>query len=142
MAAALVPEFAVRDWETSLRFYRDTLGFEVRYLRRDEGFAYLALGAAELMLDQIGLGRAFDPLARADRLGCGVNVQIRVPAIHPLMSALARDGHPLHLAPEERWYRREHHGSDPDEVGHRQFVVADPDGYLLRFYEDLGRRSL
>ncbi len=23
----------------------------------------------------------------------------------------------------------------------RQFVVADPDGYLLRFYEDLGRRN-
>ena len=30
---------------------------------------------------------------------------------------------------EESWYRR---GSE--ENGNRQFVVADPDGYLLRFY--------
>lgn len=36
---------------------------------------------------------------------------------------------------EERWYR-----PDAFEAGNRQFVVADPDGYLLRFFEDLGRR--
>jgi hypothetical protein len=36
---------------------------------------------------------------------------------------------------EERWYRR-----DQMETGNRQFVVADPDGYLLRFFSDLGRR--
>ncbi|HEY0476960.1 MAG TPA: hypothetical protein VGD37_05520 [Kofleriaceae bacterium] len=36
---------------------------------------------------------------------------------------------------EERWYRRNDH-----EVGNRQFVVADPDGYLLRFFGDLGQR--
>ena len=26
-------------------------------------------------------------------------------------------------------------------LGNRQFVVADPDGYLLRFHEDLGWRA-
>ena len=30
---------------------------------------------------------------------------------------------------EERWYRH-----DQSEKGNRQFVVADPDGYLLRFF--------
>lgn len=133
--AALVPEFAIRDWRASLAFYRDTLGFEVRYLRSEEGFAYLALGEAELMLDQIGLGRDIDPVLSTDRLGRGLNVQIRVAAVAPLIAALERGGHPLHLPLEERWYRRDH-----EEVGHRQFVVADPDGYLLRFYEALGAR--
>ena len=52
---ALVPELSVRDCAASLRFYRDILGFAVRYQRPEEGFAYLALGEAELMLDQIGL---------------------------------------------------------------------------------------
>jgi len=28
------------------------------------------------------------------------------------------------------------------EAGNRQFVIADPDGYVLRFYEDLGRRPI
>lgn len=106
-------------------------------MRADEGFAYLALGDAELMLDQIGLGRDFGVAGPRDRLGLGLNVQIRVPSISPLVDALDRAGHTLHLAPEERWYRRA-----GDETGHRQFVVADPDGYLLRFYEDLGSRPL
>lgn len=133
MPAALVPELAVRDWRVSLTFYRDILGFEVRYLRPEEGFAYVALGAAEIMLDQIGLGRDFDPVAPGARLGLGLNLQIRVASTAPLLAALA--GRPLHLAPEERWYRR-----GTEETGQRQFVVADPDGYLLRFYEDLGVR--
>ena len=106
-----------------------------RALVPEEGFCYLALGEAELMLDQIGLGRDFggDHAPTSRPFGRGVNLQIRVPSIAPLLAALA--GTPLSLPPEERWYRREDH-----EVGQRQFVVADPDGYLLRFYEDLGRR--
>ena len=36
---------------------------------------------------------------------------------------------------EERWYRQV-----TIERGNRQFVVADPDGYLLRFYQNLGVR--
>ena len=38
---------------------------------------------------------------------------------------------------EERWYRRE-----DEELGNRQFVVADPDGYLLRFFTNLGTRPV
>lgn len=135
--AALVPEFAVRDWSRSLAFYRDVLGFEVRYLRPEEGFAYLALGGAELMLDQIGLGRDFGTPGPAEPLGRGLNVQISVPRIAPLLARLARAGHALHRQSEVRWYRR-----GDEEVGHSQFVVADPDGYLLRFYEDLGTRPV
>ena len=37
--------------------------------------------------------------------------------------------------PEERWYRQ-----GEAERGDRQFVVEDPDGYLLRFFSDLGER--
>lgn len=89
------------------------------------------------MLDQLGLGRDFDPgLRPADRpFGRGLNLQIEVPAIAPLLAALAAAGHPLHLPPEDRWYR-----TGAVQRGNRQFVVADPDGYLLRFYHDLGTR--
>ena len=41
----------------------------------------------------------------------------------------------LFLPLEERWYRR-----NLVEVGARQFIVADPDGYLLRLSTDIGTR--
>lgn len=135
MTNALVPELAVSDWAVSRRFYCEVLGFAAVYDRAEEGFSYLRLGGAELMIDQIGQGRNFDGghLPRARPFGRGVNLQIHVPAVAPLLAALA--GRPLFLGPEDRWYRR-----GEEEVGNRQFVVADPDGYLLRFFEDLGAR--
>lgn len=56
---SLVPELAVTDCEVSVRFWRDLLGFKVLYDRPEEGFAYLALGDAHLMLDQADIGRTW-----------------------------------------------------------------------------------
>ncbi|MCC5965092.1 MAG: VOC family protein [Natronohydrobacter sp.] len=137
MSSALVPELAVSDWRKSKSFYCDVLGFDCAYERAEEGFCYLRLGAAELMIDQIGKGRTFDDghLPTGYPFGQGLNIQIRVPSIAPLVAALARNRHPLYLPVEDRWYR-----ADDQEVGNRQFVVADPDGYLLRFFQQLGSR--
>lgn len=139
MSTALVPELAVSDWRRSRRFYAEVLGFAVRYERPDEGFVYLALGKAELMIDQIGLGRTFGDahLPTDPPFGRGLNVQIEVAAIAPLLAALSAEGIAPYLPVEERWYRR-----GAGEIGLRQFVVADPDGYLLRFFEPLGERPL
>ena len=135
---ALVPELAVSDWRTSRAFYCDLIGFEVVYERPEEGFSFLTLGDAQLMIDQIGLGRTFE-LAEAplDRpFGRGVNLQIRVPHVRPVLARLETAAVSLYLPLEEKWYRRDDH-----EVGNRQFVVTDPDGYLLRLFEDLGMRN-
>ena len=56
MRNALVPELSVSNWSASRTFYCGILGFDVVYERPEEGFSYLALGAAELMIDQIGMG--------------------------------------------------------------------------------------
>jgi len=134
---ALVPEFAVSDWQASRRFYCKLIGFSVLYERAEEGFCNLVLGDAQLMVDQIGLGRTFDideaPLERP--FGRGLNVQIRVPDVDPILQRLANARVALHLPLEEKWYRRDHR-----EVGNRQFAVLDPDGYMLRLFEDLGER--
>jgi hypothetical protein len=45
-------------------------------------------------------------------------------------------GHTIEVALEERWYR-----AGTSEVGHRQFVVADRDGYLIRPFTSLGARG-
>jgi len=139
MSNALVPEFAVTDWQASLRFYCDILGFSCRYQRSEEGFAYLERDGAELMIDQINQGRTFGGqyLPTEYPFGRGLNVQIRVSAIDPILASLKAANIPLFLPLEEKWYR-----NGDMEAGNRQFVVADPDGYLLRFYEDMGSRPV
>jgi len=134
---ALVPEFTVSDYAASVAFYRDMLGFEVSYERPDEGFGFLVLGDAQLMLDQADRGRTFavDDAPLEKPFGRGVNLQIRVAAVSPILARLADAGVEPYLPLEDRWYH-----ADDLERGNRQFVVADPDGYLLRFFEDLGTR--
>lgn len=38
---------------------------------------------------------------------------------------------------EERWYRR-----DDLEIGVRQFAVQDPDGYLIRLSQSIGKSAV
>ena len=139
MGNALVPEFSVSDWRGSKLFYCDILGFTCVYERAEEGFCYLKLGDAELMIDQIGTGRTFDQGHQADHypFGKGLNVQIRVPDVGPLLHSLSQHEVEISLPIEDRWYR-----VGAEESGNRQFVVADPDGYLLRFYQRLGTRPV
>ncbi len=69
--------------------------------------------------------------------GRGVNFEMGVDQIAPLVEALRADGYPLMVEPQERWYRR-----DDTAIGQRQFLVMDPDGYLLRFAQSLGTRPV
>ncbi|WP_417257655.1 bleomycin resistance protein [Celeribacter sp.] len=134
---ALIPEFAVSDWRDSRDFYCDLLGFTIDYAREEDGFAMLALGHARLMIDQIGAGRTFDDghLPDSYPFGRGVNLQIEVPSVHPILDRLTRRSYALMPPLEEAWYRKR-----TVALGQRQFVVADPDGYLLRLFEPLGER--
>ena len=137
---ALVPELSVSDWRKSCDFYCELIGFDIVYDRPDEGFAFLALGQAQLMIDQIGVARDFalpDGASPAYPFGRGLNLQIEVPSSGAILTRLQAADVPLQLEPEDKWYRRGDH-----EVGNRQFIVADPDGYLLRLFEHLGERPL
>lgn len=133
--AALVPELAVLDLEKSLAFYTGLLGFEVAYARPETRFAYLQLGGAQLMLDQHAEGQGWGTGRLEYPFGRGINLQIEVERLEPILTRLAAASHPLFAAPEENWYRQ-------DDVlhGNREFLVQDPDGYLLRFSEYLGTK--
>ena len=131
----LTPELDVSNLEQSLHFYVDLLGFELSYTRPEEKFAYLVRDGAALMLEQIGAGRSFHSSPLEPPFGRGVNLQLRVDDVRGLYRRLEAAGIAFVLPLEERWYRR-----DETERGNRQFVVADPDGYLLRPFENLGVR--
>lgn len=134
--AALVPELTVLDIEKSLAFYTDLLGFEVLFSRPEERFAYLGLGEAQLMLDQYSEGQGWGETGRLESpLGRGINLQIEVEKLEPLLTRLAAANHPLFAPPEENWYR-----VDDTLGGNHEFLVQDPDGYLLRFSEHLGTK--
>ncbi len=137
MAEELVPELNCRDIAASLKFYTQILGFMILYQRPEEKFAYLKREGACLMLEQPTptsrtwlLGELTYPYGR------GVNFQIKVRDVDALYGKITAAGLKLLLPIEEKWYRRDEH-----QVGSRQFVVADPDGYLLRFFQDLGTRD-
>ena len=50
---------------------------------------------------------------------------------------MAEAGWPIFVEPEEKWYR-----AGDVEIGVRQFLVQDPDGYLVRLQEEIGERPL
>ena len=133
----LVPELSCSDIDRSLAFYTHVLGFDVVYTRPEDSFAYIDRGGAQLMLDQIGVGRTWSAADLEHPYGRGVNLQIEVPDVDPLYAAVESAAATIFLPIEDKWYRR-----DDVLVGNRQFIVQDPDGYLLRFFSDLGQRPL
>lgn len=133
---ALVPELDVSDLDRSLAVYVDVLGFACTFRRPEERFAYLVREQAHIMLEEAaGPGRRFRTAPLEVPFGRGINLQIKVSEIDLLYAAVRRAKLTIVIPIEERWYRQ-----DNIEAGNRQFVVADPDGYLLRFFEDLGQR--
>ncbi|HEY0247347.1 MAG TPA: VOC family protein [Gryllotalpicola sp.] len=133
---SLVPELLVADLSGSIAFWCGLCGFAIDYRREDEGFASLSRGNAHVMLEQQGIGRNWITAPLDRPLGRGINFQITVPALAPLLASLRAAEHPLFLEPETKWYRI----SATEDAGVEQFLVADPDGYLIRFQAALGHR--
>lgn len=133
---ALIPELYCADFARSLDFYTKVAGFAVRYARPEERFAFLEREGAQLMIEQpMDPVRTWRTGAMEHPYGRGVNFQIRVSDVAALYARCIAFGARIFLVLEERWYRR-----DDELTGNRQFVVQDPDGYLLRFFQDLGMK--
>ena len=132
---ALVPELLVADLDRSLEFWCGLCGFTVSYARSEERFAYIVLGSAHLMLEQAGVGRNWVTGPLDAPLGRGVNFQVSVPDSGALAAVLRDADWPLFMEPETKWYP-----VGGEEAGVEQFLVQDPDGYLVRFQSSVGRR--
>lgn len=134
----LVPKLLVSDVRASIDFWCGLCGFAIAYDRPEEGFAYITHGTAHVMLEQRGSGRNWVSALLEPPFGRGINFQVAVPDLEPILAALADADWPLFMDPEVKRYRV----GDAEEAGVRQFVVADPDGYLLRFQSSIERRSM
>ena len=133
----LVPELSVTDYAASRHFWCDLIGFSLRYERLEEGFGYLVLGNAHLMLDQINQGRTWATGSLERPLGRGINFEVQVENLDTVLQRIMSAGWPIFVEPEEKWYR-----AGDIEIGVRQFLVQDPDGYLLRLQQEIGERPV
>ena len=133
----LVPELSVTDYKASRHFWCDLIGFSLRYERIEEGFGYLVLGNAHLMLDQINQGRTWATGALEPPLGRGINFEVQVENLDTALQRIMSAGWPIFVEAEEEWYR-----AGDIEIGVRQFLVQDPDGYLLRLQQEIGERPV
>ena len=134
--AGFVPELIVSDIAASRHFWCDLCGFPVAYERPEDGFLYLDRSGRQIMLEQIMPGRRWVTAPLERPFGRGINFQITLDDIEPIRASLTAAGWPLYLEPEEIWYR-----AGTKQVGVRQFLVQDPDGYLIRFSQHLGLRT-
>ncbi|MFB2862449.1 bleomycin resistance protein [Aeromonas sp. MdU4] len=130
----MVPELSVSDLARSLAFYTGLLGFSVRYRRDDPPFAYLEQQQVQLMLEQVHPA-GWQVGALEPPFGRGINLQMELTDIQPLLDRLQRNCIELYRQPAEVWYP-----VGEMLAGQREFLLQDPDGYLLRFVQYLGER--
>ena len=137
--ARLVPELLVSDIARSIAFYTNVCGFSILYGRDEERFAFLDRDGAQIMIEEHGRDgvRSWITGPLSFPYGRGMNLEIGVESAASLYEACRSVGAKIFLEIEEKWYRR-----DAILLGVRQFIVQDPDGYLLRFSEHLGERSV
>jgi catechol 2,3-dioxygenase-like lactoylglutathione lyase family enzyme len=133
---ALVPKLVVADYARSKAFYVDVFGFSLRFERPENKFGYFDLGGAQIML----LEDTNPPNYQMDRSGPkgkGLHFQVEIPSISGILERLDKASVPLASEVAESWHRQ-----DTVLHGQREFFVADPDGYLYRFYEYIGERCV
>jgi lactoylglutathione lyase len=135
----LIPELSVSYLKKSLDFYIQALGFKIEYSRPEAGFAFLSFQGSQLMLDE-GNDNAKSPWYTGKLeypLGRGIHFQLEVKDIKPLLKSLKKNKYPLKAQPKDYWYRKA-----DQMIGMRGFLVMDPDGYLLMFNQDLGKKRI
>ena len=133
---SLIPELKVLDYDKSLDFYTRLAGFTLLYDRPEESFAMLETNGARLMIEGLTTKSRSWLVGQMERpFGRGMHLQIEVQDVHCLYQSFKKSEYQIFVDLEEKWYR-----VDDKEIGHKQFLVQDPDGYLLRFFEKIGSR--
>lgn len=121
----LIPELSVTDILVSKNFYIN-IGFKVLYERVHDKFCFLELGGNQLMIEEINdnwnTGHMEYPFGR------GINISMTVDDVYELFNHIKKLNYPIFKELMISEYR----------VGNkiymdREFLIQDPDGYLLRF---------
>ena len=122
----MIPELSVFDIEQTKRFYND-LGFKIEYERPEEKFVFMSFQDSQFMFEQIhdngrNIGELIYPLGR------GINFSIAVDDIEGLYKLVKT----LNLEIYRELNRSIYQVNGTEET-QTEFLIQDPNGYLLRF---------
>ena len=122
----MIPELSVFDIEQTKRFYND-LGFKIEYERPEEKFVFMSFQDSQFMFEQIhdngwNIGELIYPLGR------GINFSIAVDDIEGLYKLVKA----LNLEIYRELNRSIYQVNGTEET-QTEFLIQDPNGYLLRF---------
>lgn len=131
-----IPELSVTNLENSLNFYK-TAGFKVEYDRPENKFAFISLGKIQFMLQEFADNDKWDVAPLSYPFGNGINFQLEVENLDEIYNSFKNSNYKITFDIEENWYRQ-----DNKLLGNKEFLIQDPDGYLLRFSEDLGEKEV
>ena len=131
-----IPELSVTNLENSLNFYK-IAGFKIEYDRPKNKFAFISLGEIQFMLQEIADNDKWDIAPLSYPFGNGINFQLEVENLDEIYNSFKNLNYKITFDIEENWYRK-----DNKLLGNKEFLIQDPDGYLLRFSEDLGEKEV
>ena len=122
----MIPELSVFDIEQTKRFYND-LGFKIEYERPEEKFVFMSFQDSQFMFEQIhdngrNIGELIYPLGR------GINFSIAVDDIEGLYKLVKTLNLEIY-----RELNRSIYKVNGTEETQTEFLIQDPNGYLLRF---------
>lgn len=122
----MIPELSVFDIEQTKRFYND-LGFKIEYERPEEKFVFMSFQDSRFMFEQIhdngwNIGELIYPLGR------GINFSIAVDDIEGLYKLVKTLNLEIY-----RELNRSIYKVNGTEETQTEFLIQDPNGYLLRF---------
>ena len=131
---SLLPELYVGNFDKSIQFYQNILGFKIEYTRDNPKFAFLSYGQSQLMIQELRPDEKETEKLQYP-FGRGINFQIETENVQKIIDSLEENNYPLKRGIKDSWYK-----GQGVSYGCREILVQDPDGYLLRFSEDLGER--
>lgn len=129
-----IPELSVISLENSLKFYK-TAGFEVKYNRPENKFTFISLNNIQFMLQELSDNDKWNVGELKYPFGNGINFQLEVEDIDKIYNNFKNNNYAIAFDIEENWYRQ-----NDKILGNKEFLIQDPDGYLLRFMQDLGEK--
>ena len=124
----LIPELTVTNIEKSKTFY-ENLGFKIMYERKEDKFIFLELNQNQIMIQEDNDVWETGPLEYP--FGRGINISMEVKNVEEIKQNLLKINYPLFQDIKESVYR-----VNEKEYIDKEFIVQDPDGYLLRFTEE------
>ena len=122
----LIPELSVFDILQTEKFYKE-LGFKIEYERQKEKFIFMSFQDSQFMFEQIhddgwNTGELSYPLGR------GINFLIAVEDVEELYKLVKTLNFEIYRELTRNKYQV--NGTEETQI---EFLIQDPNGYLLRF---------